>query len=267
MSDVSVEDRFLFDLQGFIVLRGVLSSDECAAMRDVLYRLESQEYEDAWQADLPEGLTGRATREHMTPQQVRLNGLPRLDPIFDRLIAHPAVVPYLNAFVGEPQLINTWSISKDQHTPQGGWHRGVPTSDYAYNRGEIRTRMFNTVYFLTDNGLDDGCVMALPGSHKSNMDLNWSQYDGLDMPGSVAVTGQAGDVLLFSETVLHNGLRKTTPGIRSNLYYNYVHAHYNVVMREPNNIHHFYFPPEIRDRFTDGQREMTKWMEQVRWGF
>lgn len=267
MSDVSIEDQFLFDLQGFILLRDVLSPDECTALLDVLYHLELQSYSDEWQAGLPADQTGRPTRETNASHQVRLNGLPRLDPIFDKLIDHPRILPYLNAFVGDPQLINTWSISKDQDTPQGGWHRGVPTSDYVYHQGEIRSRMFNTVYFLTDNGSEDGCIMALPGSHKSNLDLNWSQYEGLDMPGSVSVTGQAGDVLIFSETVVHNGLRKTTTGIRSNLYYNYVHAHYNVVMREPTNIHHFFFPSEVRDRFTDSQREMTRWMEQVRWGY
>ena len=267
MSDVSIEDQFLFDLQGFILLRGVLSPDECTALRDALYRLEAQDYPDEWQAALPAGQTGRATREPPGPRQLRLNGLPRLDPIFDPLVAHPRVLPYLNAFVGDPQLINTWSISKDLGALQGGWHRGVPTSDYVYHRGEIRTRMLNTVYFLTENGPEDGCIMALPGSHKSHLDLKWAQHEGLDMPGSVAVTGQPGDVLLFSEAVMHNGLRKTTPGLRSNLYYNYVHAHYNVVMREPTNIHHFYFPPEIRERFSDSQRHVTRWMEQVRWGY
>jgi hypothetical protein len=74
-------------------------------------------------------------------------------------------------------------------------------------------------------------------------------------------------VLLFSEAVIHDGLPKTTPGLRSNLYYNYVHAHYNVVMREPRNAHHFYFPPEIRARFDTEQNELTRWMEFVQWNY
>jgi hypothetical protein len=87
------------------------------------------------------------------------------------------------------------------------------------------------------------------------------------MPGAVAVTGQAGDVLMFSETVIHDGLPKTTQSVRSNLYYNYVHAHYNVMTREPRNCHHFYFPPEIRERLTPTQRELTSWMELARWDY
>lgn len=267
MSQIREEDRFLFDLQGFLVLRGVLTAAECAAYRETLECLESQRYEDPWLASLPPGPPGRPTRETALPHQLRLNGLPRLDPLFDTLIDPPRVLPYLREFVGLPQLINTWSISKSPRAEPGGWHRGVPTTDYSYRNGEIRTRMLNVVYFLTDNGPDDGCIVALPGSHKSNLDLTWRDYYGLEMPGAAVVTGRAGDVLMFSEAVLHNGLPKTTAGVRSNLYYNYVHAHYNVMTREPRNCHHFYFPPAVRERFTPTQRELTAWMEFTRWEY
>ncbi|MCZ6680729.1 MAG: phytanoyl-CoA dioxygenase family protein [Candidatus Poribacteria bacterium] len=263
-TQVSIEERFLFDLQGFLMLRGVLAPDECAEFLGVIKHLEGQTFEDKWMEAVG---PGRPTRETSRRHQIRLNGLPRLDSIFDRLIDHPRVVPYLREFVGEPQLINTWSISKFHGAQQGGWHRGVPTTDYSYRNGVIRSRMFNLVYFLTDNGPEDGCIVALPGSHKSNFDLTWQNYSRLELPGTVAVTGSAGDVLMFSETVIHDGLPKTTHPVRSNLYYNYVHAHYNVMTREPKNCHHFYFPPEIRARFTPTQRELTAWMELARWEY
>jgi ectoine hydroxylase-related dioxygenase (phytanoyl-CoA dioxygenase family) len=262
--EISVEDRFLFDLNGFLILRNVLSSEECAEYLEVLNTLENQTYEDKWMETVG---PGRPTREISRIHQIRLNGLPRLHSIFDRLIDHPRILPYLHQFVGEPQLINTWSISKFGGAEQGGWHRGVPTTDYSYSNGVIRSRMYNVVYFLTDNGTEDGCVVALPGSHKSNVDLTWQNYKGLEMPGATAVTGKAGDVLMFSETVIHDGLPKTTQPVRSNLYYNYVHAHYNVMTRERRNCHHFYFPPEIRERLTPTQRELTAWMELARWDY
>ena len=226
MSEVSAEDRFLFDLQGFLLLRGVLGAEECAAYLEKLRQSESREYADEWQEGLGAGKSGRPTKETNFVHQLRLNGLPRLDPLFDKLIDHPRILPYLREFVGDAQLINTWSISKEKGCEQGGWHRGVPTDDYSYNNGRMRTTMFNVVFFLTDNGAEDGCIVALPGAHKSNFDLQWRQYKGLDLPGAVAVTGGAGDVFIFSETVIHNGLPKTTDGVRTNLYYNYVHAHY-----------------------------------------
>ena len=164
---VTDAERFLFDLRGFLILPGVLSVAECAAFNARLAQLESRQYEDRFLDANGPDRPGRPTKELNLANQIRLNGLLRLDPIFDTLIDHPRVVPYLREFVEKPQLINTWSISKCPGAVHSGWHRGVPTSDYSYTNGEIRSRMFNTIYFLTDNGPDDGCVVALPGSHKS----------------------------------------------------------------------------------------------------
>ena len=266
-SQVAQEERFLFDLQGFLVLRNVLSPMDCSGLLQVLSNLEEKEYADEWIDSLGPGPPARPTKETNRTDQVRLNGLPRLDPVFDHLIDHPRVLPYLKEFVGEPQLINTWSISKFQGAEPGGYHRGVQPTDHTFREGAIRTRMLNTVYFLTENGPGDGCLVAVPGVHKCNIDLNWRDYRGLNLPGSVAVTGEPGDVLIFSEAVVHDGLPKTTANTRSNLYYNYVHTHYNPMMREPRNCHHFYIPQNIRERFSQSQRDLTAWMELAKWDF
>ena len=263
---VTRDERFLFDLQGFLVLRGVLSAEECDTYLQAVRRLEQQDYEDRFLESVPEGMTGKPTKETFD-HQVRLNGLPKLDPTFDALIDHPRIVPILREFMGEPALINTWSISKSNGASAGGWHSGIRPTEYTYDNGVIRTRMLNCVFFLTDNGPDDGCMAALPGSHKRNLDIPYQQFDARKVPGCAAVTGRAGDVLMFSEAVMHNGLPKTTDGVRTNLYYNYVHAHYNGMMREPHNCHHFYFPPQVRARFNDAQRELTRWMEYVKWDY
>ena len=146
---ISVEECFLFDLNGFLILRNVLSAEECAGYLETLSTLENRTYEDKWMDTVG---PGRPTRETRRIHQIRLNGLPRLHSIFDGLIDHSRILPYLYEFVGEPQLINTWSISKFCGAEQGGWHRGVPTTDYSYSNGLIRSRMFNVVFFLTDNG-------------------------------------------------------------------------------------------------------------------
>ncbi|MDP6504348.1 MAG: phytanoyl-CoA dioxygenase family protein [Planctomycetota bacterium] len=265
LMSVSIEDRFNFDLHGFLILRGALTDEECGVYLEELIRLEEQDYEDKFLEKYTDGNPGRGTKESANGNGVRLNGLPRLSGVFDPLIAHPGVVPFLDEFVGLPQLINTWSISKFEGCTEGGWHRGVPTTDYSFRNGDIRSRMLNVIFFLTDNGPEDGCVVAIPASHKSSFDLSWQDYPGLDMPGAIPVTGKAGDVFMFSEATIHNGLPKTTEGRRSNLYFNYVHSHYNVMTREPRNCHHFYLPPDVRKRFDEDQKKMTEWMEFVKW--
>ena len=65
--------------------------------------------------------------------------------VFDRLIAHRAILPYLKEFMEEPQLVNTWSISKYKGREATGWHNGLPTDEYTVRDGVIRSPMVNVV--------------------------------------------------------------------------------------------------------------------------
>ena len=262
MAEVSVEERFLFDLQGFLLLRGVLSPQECKTLLDTIENVKAR-----FTAQPEEVREGKwPAFETTTPNQLRFNGLFRLDPAFDALIAHPGVLQYLKTFMDQPHLGNAWMIQKSVGAASGGWHRGVSPTDYAFRNGNSRTRMLNVVFFLTDNGPDDGCVVAIPGSHKSNVDLSWGNYHGLEMPGSVAITGKAGDVFMFSEATMHNGLPKTTPGLRTNLYFNYIEHDFSVMTFDATDINHRHYamPPSVRERWTPEQKEVTRWMEFVR---
>ena len=88
---VSREKRILFDLQGFLVLQNILSQAECAEYLEVLRYLEPKIYEDKWMKSVG---GGRPTCETNRQHQIRLNGLPRLDSVFDQLIAQPKILPY-----------------------------------------------------------------------------------------------------------------------------------------------------------------------------
>lgn len=262
--EVSLEERFLFDTQGFLLLRNVLSSEECGVLKNVIERVKCRFIAE------PEVLIGKQMPAYETrfPGQIRFNGIFRMASEFDVLIDQPYVLKYLKTFMEQPLLGNAWMIQKAPGADTGVWHRGIAPWDYTFREEEIRTKMLNVIYFLDDNGPDDGCVVAIPGSHKSNLSLNWAQYKNLEMPGATPVTGKAGDVFMFSEAVVHNGLPKTTPGTRSNLYFNYVEPSFDfsvVTYRAPLDSDRLYvMPPSIRQRWTPAQRELTHWMEPLR---
>ncbi len=260
---VTLEDKFLFDMQGFIILRGAIAQDDVALLLSEVQRLEKLDHDDSrWRKALSNGRIGQLTKQ-VNPGWLRLNGLLRMSGIFDRLIDYPTVFPYLQEFMGDPQVGNTWSITKTMGNDTGEWHRGIGPDLYSVRNNLIRTRMLNTVYFLTENGPDDGCMLAIPGGHKSNFDLPFGRYKGLDMPGSIRITGQPGDVLIFSEALLHNGLGNTSGRTRTNVYYNYVNKDYNVMTYSPEHNFHFAMPPSVRARFTEQQKRASGWMEHV----
>jgi ectoine hydroxylase-related dioxygenase (phytanoyl-CoA dioxygenase family) len=196
---------------------------------------------------------------------IRLNGLLRMSPIFDRCIDYPAVFPYLQNFMPGAQLGNSWSISKDAGPNQGGWHTGLPPGQYSVFHGQINTRIINTVFFLTDNGLDDGCMAVIPGSHKANFEIDHAWGKELQLPGAIPVPGKAGDILIFTESLLHTGLGNSSGRRRTNLYFN--HAAPNFQIPHAPSVaysYHYAMPPHIRARLTERQKAATSWMAVVK---
>ena len=243
---VTLEEKCRFDLLGFLVLPGVLTAQECAALLGEVHRLEKQKTGDLEKHD-----------------QVRIDGLPQRHSVFDLAVGHARLLPYLHEFLEEPQLVNTWAISKGPRADISRWHRGLDSKNYSCINGVIRTKMLNTAWLLTDNNPGEGGLGVLPASHKNNIDLDWPSYRGLTLPGSIEVTGRAGDVVVFSECLIHEGLPKTTPGARTNLYFNHIErSEAQKQFSSPEEAAPYRFAADVRARFNSDQRDLTQWMEQ-----
>ncbi len=262
MIDITDAEKFLFDIQGFLILRGGIEPDLVDALDRAVVENEAIDHDESWAEGIPVVRGQHFIKDRNIEHQIRLNGLPRLDPIFDQLIAHPAILPYLNEFMGEPQLVNTWSISKYEGRGATGWHNGLPTEEYTVRDGVIRSPMVNVVTMLTANHTGDGCFTVIPGSHKRNFNLDpgWKTA-GLDTPGAIEITGDPGDVMIFSEALTHAGSAKTTTRRRTTLQYNHVHRRRACPMWDHHNARHYWMPPSIRERFSQEQRDLTSWMD------
>lgn len=260
--EVTDDDKFLFDLQGFLIFRGAIDRTLCDALLNAVIANEEKEHDNSWSRDFADGPGKHGPKDTNVDHQIRLNGLSRLDPVFDELIAHPAVLPYLNAFMISPQLVNAWSISKFKGCGNGGWHHGLPVEDYSVRGGEVRSPMTNVITMLTPNHPGDGCLAILPGSHKMNYEPDYARLgqSGLNHPGSVEVTGEPGDVLIFTEALSHTGTKKTTPGRRTNLQYNHAYLSRACPMSDTKNCLNYWMPPSIRSRFTPERKALTRWM-------
>ena len=192
-----------------------------------------------------------------------MNGLPRLYPAFDRLIAHAGYLPCLREFMAEPQLIYTWSISKCPGRGATGWHLGIAPEDYSVRDERIRSPMVNVVTMLTPNHPGDGRFCVIPGSHKKNFPLDLARWrmSGLAAPGAVESTGDPVDMMIFTEALVHAGAAKTSNRRRTTLQYNHVErARAGSGMADYHNARHYWMPPSIRQRFTPEQQALTSWM-------
>ena len=188
---VTAEERFLFDLEGYLVIKHVLSAAEVAALIALAER------------KIP-ALSER-------PAYGRLFRVSAWGPSYQSLIDHPRIVPYLVELVGPRfRLDHDFCI----FTSKGGRGQelhGAETDEnpdhwYRYRDGVMRNGLTVVTFFLTPAKVGDGGFCCVPGSHKSNL-AGGLPADVRAFRRSAHYVVQppieAGDVVIFTEALIH----------------------------------------------------------------
>ena len=233
-------DEYLFDLNGFLLMRGVLSADEVA---------EANARIDAIPRDLPRGgWHGWVQREdHPEHRGISYQQVFELGGVFERMIDHPRYLNYLLRFIGGQETHDQYhgpaAIDEAFYSIRGpgeaipvhsGGHEMCSRTGYRYHNGRFLCGEVNVLTAFTDIGPQDGATMVIPASHKSNMihpaflrrdrALEWSDAGGgsaEDVEGAIEVHMQAGDVLLFVDALCHGSARRVSAGERRISVYRY----------------------------------------------
>ena len=223
------EERYLFDLQGYLVIEDVLGADELQELNRLLdgYDIWNQPPGedlsfDLWQND-----------EH----QVSAGPLHMWDEPFRRLIAQPRIVPYLTEILGTRfRYDHGHAMVMTGGGQPFGLHGGGtpwdPAIAYEASHGRIHCGLVVVKYALCDVGAADGGFCALAGSHKSNFACPES-FKSLAEPGPWVRTLplKAGSAVLFTEALTHGTLPWTASHERRALFYRYTPGHMAFVGR------------------------------------
>lgn len=217
------EQKFLFDLNGFLVIENVLSGEECAGLREQIYDMKH--------------------RPEILPAAWRHVPGGRLETLID----HPKIISVLHEITGPHLRLDYGYViwrGKGQRHPMD-LHHGGPTPEpmfrYSFGHGRIFSGLVRVIFELNDVGEGDGGTCFLPGSHKSNYQVPKSMIS-LDpdkqSPFLYRVSCQAGAAIIFTENVAHGGpvwQNVTTPRVA--VFYSYNHL--GMQFHKPN------FPPEV----------------------
>ncbi|CAK8998332.1 Uncharacterized protein SCF082_LOCUS5598 [Durusdinium trenchii] len=212
----------LFDLNGFVVLRGVLSREEVAAANAGI---------DAHAERLAERRGGLRNTKDNTPLagdmrtgRLDLGGMlgwdaPHRD-VFRKMLAHPGVVPLLHELVGHGYRLDhsPLVIAQDRGSEGFSLHGGpvdangrlIPSLQYRCQNGGIFNTLVAVSFQLTDHNAGDGGFCVVRGSHKMNFAASADMVNGEDREFFETCVDQpvtkAGDVVLFSEATMHGSL-------------------------------------------------------------
>ena len=233
-------DEYLFDLNGFVVLRGVLSPEEVADANARIDRIPRS---------LPRlGWHGWVQREdHPEHRGISYQQVYELGGAFERMIDHSNYINYVLRFVGGhdtfdyhhgPLFIdeNFFTIRGpgEAITLHAGGHDRCKRMQFRYHNGRFHCAQFNVLIAFTDIGPGDGATMVIPGSHKSNIVhpefLNpkrgeeWQEGKGGSVDGVAGaqeVHMKAGDAIVFVDATCHGSAKRVNPGERRISVYRY----------------------------------------------
>lgn len=210
---VSPDERFAFDVQGYLHLRGALSPAEVAELMQWTDETAQTDVQRL-NADDPDGMKHQLNRP--------VSRVIDADVRFAALLNHPVVTPYLSEFLGaDYRHIDNDLYFTYPGYPGGHWHRGVPVDPAGHLvDGLFTCPMVKVFYCLTDVGPGEGEFVVIPGSHRTSLKIETKGR--VDLPAQrVFDDVKAGDIILFNEALLHNGRPNPSQKTRKTIIVNF----------------------------------------------
>lgn len=231
MSATAMKDesmiKYMFDLNGYIVVRGVLSKDEVNSMNAAIDKRVDSIHE---RVDPILRNVSRTDSKNMSGDGVSgrkdLGGIlewgdDSLD--FRSILDHPRLKPYYHLLIGKGYRMDhlPFVIAQDKGSEGFSLHGGTvdiasgqynPHISYSCVNGSIHNTLLACSVVLTDHNVGSGGFCIVRGSHKSNYNASEDFINGIGEYADEFIyqpVTKAGDVILFSEGTVHGALAWT----------------------------------------------------------
>ena len=181
---VTEEQKFIFDLKGYLLIPEVLKSAEIKSLKEQIETIRTD----------PESLP---VHERRFPGGVA-----------SMLIDYPAVMDILNEIIGEVRMESSWftyrNVEDKGPTPHGGGRNTNPNFSYQCHNGKIYSALTRVVFELNEVRIGDGGTLFMPGSHKSNFSMP-GKHRCVESPLLETYNCPPGSVIIFTENLCHSG--------------------------------------------------------------
>lgn len=245
---ISDREKYLFDVNGYLVIRNALSAKQVAGINDIIDR---------------HGYDGR-DRTRYGFYKTHLESHAELRELIDL----PRIVAYLKAFMGVEENVPHFfamhrrSLVRLDHiyfvfSEAGRGHElhlgnipYVPPCSYNVRDRTIFCGLVGVAYVLNDVPPTQGGFACIPGSHKANFSCPREFVELKDLSHLVSPTVSPGDAIIFAEAVTHGALPWTAAHTRRVLFYKYSPAY--MTWSQP------YWSTAVLEKCTPAQRAMLE---------
>lgn len=267
MTDV---EKYEFDRQGYIVIKGMLNDEQVLALRTAMDDLEKHalahvdqppRLKSAWgpeyHANAEKGYHVQGSNE--AGKTLIIEDFWNADPTFDVLIDHARTMDYVKGVIKGRATINNSEIriryKGNASRSHGGNRPDNSKYRYMYDNG-INCMMVRMVYFVHDVNNEQGAFCVVPGTHKGNLPCPYDNDPDTE-PGMIGLEVEAGDAIFFTEHLRHGGLTNRSDQVRKTL-----HVGYGPYWMMSQNIATMDEPPFVTDktmsRLTTEQRGLFR---------
>lgn len=233
--EMSEDEKYLFDLNGYIIVRGVLNSEQ---IENANRAIDNHADEMVERSD--DALRNTASNTKFSGSGPGRKDLGRVlewgreeSKVFQSILAHPRLVPIYHGILGKGYRMDHLPMVLAQDKGSEGFqlHGGTidcgsgeynPFLAYHCQHGMIRSALLAVNVVLVDHNAGDGGFCVVPGSHKSNFKMPKGMMDGEKYEEYIVQPAtKAGDVVLFSEGTVHGAKSWTSDRQRRTCLYRF----------------------------------------------
>jgi hypothetical protein len=208
--------KYLFDLQGYLLIEDVLSPADCdSAIEKIKEQVKPME-------KTPDGYDAAGTWENAAC-------LYEAGEPFIKLIDQPDITAVLTEIIGPAlRCESCYSFVRHKGCPpfemHGGHRGGRVNFRYAVHNGQIHTGLTVVSIALQDISEKDGGFACIPGSHKSDFSVpaaDRAELFAQDGPLVRNIAAPKGAAIVFTETLAHGAASWQNDEPRFGLFYKF----------------------------------------------
>ena len=236
---MTVEQKFVFDLKGWVLLPGVLEPDLIRAIDEHIETLVKK----------PDSLPAHLRSSYSGPAQELLDH-PAILGILREVLIAPDTTPDCYGFRCENSFPMYRPLGGDGLEAHGGGPGIHPLFSYFAREGRIFAGTTRVIWELRDVAKTDGGTLIMSGTHKSNFAVPKS-VSGKDSPLFETYECPAGSAIVFSEALCHAGpVWKNPRYARLGIF--------NCYNRLESQYHKLTVPPEVIDALSPKRRTLFR---------
>ena len=234
-------EKYEFDRSGYIVIKNLLKESDLKNLSESVNTLEKHALRNVEKP--PRKHTPWGSEYHYNEEKgyhvqgkkskgeaIRIEDFWNADSTFDLLVNHGPTMQYIHEIIKSRPVINNSEIRIRYPGNSSSSHGGNTLSSssnlsnhkYRYSFGQkgIDCMMVRIIYFLHGCDSDQGAFCVSPGTHKSNFPCPYNNNSDED-PSMVSLEVNAGDAILFTESLRHGGFTNRSDQIRKTIHVGY----------------------------------------------